>query len=70
MSETMLSFTIQGDSASVTFADLIADNVQSAVDFLDDFVSELVLFQIELNQNSFVARKMFPFWYSFVVECT
>ena len=54
----------------MTFADLIADNVQSAVDFLDDFVSELVLFQMELNQNSFVARKMFPFWYSFVAECT
>ena len=67
---TLYAFTIQGDSTSVTFADLIADHVQSAVDFFDDFVSELVLFQMELNQNSFVARKMFPFWYSFVVECT
>lgn len=51
---------MQGDNTSATFADLIADPVQSAVDFFNDFVHDLVLFQMEPNQNSFAASKMFP----------
>ena len=54
---------IQGDSTS---AYLIADSVWSTADFFGYFVSWPSIFQANLNQNSLIIRKVFPF---FVFSC-
>ena len=53
-----------------TLSTLISNCVRRAADSFSDFVSRPVVFQTDLNQNSLVVRKMFPFLCSVVVECT
>ena len=54
---------LQGYSASVY---VVADSVWSTANFFSDFVRLPSIFQANLNQNSLIIGKMFPF---FVFSC-